>query len=88
MRYLIPFLIAPLTFAHPESGTSPGNDPHTAVRTGNGAWSFEAVPHWGALADGKIIGPTHGGVVVDDDSGLIYVSTVNAGKREKGRWLN
>jgi DNA-binding beta-propeller fold protein YncE len=75
MRYLIPFLIAPLAFAHPENGTPPGNDPHTAVRTGNGAWSFEAVPHWGELADGKIIGPTHGGVVVDDDSGLIYVST-------------
>jgi len=75
MRYLIPFLIAPLAFAHPETGTPPGNDPHSAVRTGNGAWSFEAVPHWGELADGKIIGPTHGGVVVDDDSGLIYVST-------------
>lgn len=75
MRHLIPFLIAPLAFAHPESGTPPGNDPHTAVRTGNGAWSFEAVPHWGELPDGKIIGPTHGGVVVDDESGLIYVST-------------
>ena len=75
MRYLIPLLIAPLAFAHPEGSTPPGNDPHSAVRTGNGAWSFEAVPHWGALADGKIIGPTHGGVVVDDESGLIYVST-------------
>jgi hypothetical protein len=78
MRYLIPFLIAPLAFAHPESGTPPGNDPHTAVRTGNGAWSFEAVPHWGELPDGKIIGPTHGGVVVDDESGLVYVSTDSA----------
>jgi DNA-binding beta-propeller fold protein YncE len=38
-------------------------------------WSYEAVPHWGELPDGKIIGPTHGGVVVDDQSGLIYVST-------------
>ncbi len=75
MRYLIPLLITPLAFAHPETGTRPGDDPHTAVRTGNGAWSFEAVPHWGELADGKIIGPTHGGVVVDDASGLIYVST-------------
>jgi DNA-binding beta-propeller fold protein YncE len=78
MRHLIPFLIAPLAFAHPESGTPPGNDPHTAVRTGNGAWSFEAVPHWGELPDGKIIGPTHGGVVVDDESGLVYVSTDSA----------
>ena len=75
MRHLIPLLIAPLAFAHPEGSTPPGNDPHSAVRTGNGAWSFEAVPQWGALADGKIIGPTHGGVVVDDESGLIYVST-------------
>jgi DNA-binding beta-propeller fold protein YncE len=38
-------------------------------------WTYEAVPHWGELPDGKIIGPTHGGVVVDDESGLIYVST-------------
>jgi len=75
MRYLIPFLIAPLAFAHPDPGTAPGNDPGSAVRTGNGAWQYEAVPHWGELPDGKIIGPTHGGVVVDDETGLIYVST-------------
>jgi hypothetical protein len=75
MRYLIPFLISPLVFAHPESGTQPGDSPHSAVRTGNGAWTYEAVPHWGELPDGKIIGPTHGGVVVDNDSGLIYAST-------------
>lgn len=75
MRYLIVFLIIPLAFAHPEDGVKPGDSPHTAVRTGSGAWSFEAVPHWGELPDGKIIGPTHGGVVVDDQSGLVYVST-------------
>lgn len=75
MRYLIPFLIAPLVFAHPDPNTQPGNDPQMPVRTGNGIWSYEAVPHWGELPDGKIIGPTHGGVVVDDESGLIYVST-------------
>lgn len=75
MRHLIPILLAPLAFAHPEPGTTPGDAPHTAVRTGNGGWSYEAVPHWGELAEGKIIGPTHGGVVVDDESGLIYVST-------------
>ena len=39
---------------------------------------FEAVPHWGELPDGKIIGPTHGGVVIDDETGLIYVSTDSA----------
>ncbi|MES2439876.1 MAG: 6-bladed beta-propeller [Verrucomicrobiota bacterium] len=75
MRFLIPLLLAPLAFAHPDHGTAPGDGPQAAVRTGNGAWSFEAVPHWGELPDGKIIGPTHGGVVVDEDSGLIYVST-------------
>ena len=75
MRYLIPLLLAPLAFAHPEDGTKPGDDVHAAVRTGNGAWSYEAVPHWGELPDGKNIGPTHGGVVVDDETGLIYVST-------------
>jgi DNA-binding beta-propeller fold protein YncE len=79
MRFLIPLLALPLAIqpaiAHPDHGTVPGDDPQTAVRTGNGAWQFEAVPHWGELPDGKIIGPTHGGVVVDDESGLIYLST-------------
>lgn len=75
MRFLIPLLIAPLAFAHPDHGTKPGDDPGAAVHTGNGAWQFVAVPHWGELPDGKNIGPTHGGVVVDEDSGLIYVST-------------
>jgi DNA-binding beta-propeller fold protein YncE len=78
MRYFIPLFIAPLAFAHPEPGTKPGDSPATAVRTGNGTWTYEAVPHWGELPDGKIIGPTHGGVVVDDESGLIYVSTDSA----------
>ncbi len=75
MRYLIPLLLAPLALAHPDHDVKPGNDPQSAVRTGNGAWTYQAVPHWGELPDGKIIGPTHGGVVVDDDSGLIYVTT-------------
>jgi hypothetical protein len=78
MRYFIPFFIAPLVFAHPEPGTKPGDGPQSAVVTGNGSWTYEAVPHWGELPDGKIIGPTHGGVVVDDESGLIYVSTDSA----------
>ncbi len=74
-RLLLPLLVTPLAFAHPDHGVAPGNDPQTAVRTGNGTWTYEAVPHWGELPDGKIIGPTHGGVVVDDESSLIYVST-------------
>ncbi len=72
---LIPILLAPFALAHPDHGVMPGDDPHLPVRTGNGAHVYEAVPHWGELPDGKIIGPTHGGVVVDDVSGLIYVST-------------
>ena len=75
MRFLIPLIAAPLAFAHPEPGTKPGEDSQTPVHTGNGNWQYEAVPHWGELPDGKIIGPTHGGVVVDDETGLIYVST-------------
>ncbi len=79
MRFLIPILLAPLAIqplvAHPDHGAVPGDDPQTAVHTGNGAWQYEAVPHWGELPDGKIIGPTHGGVVVDDETGLIYLST-------------
>jgi hypothetical protein len=75
MRLLLPFLIAPLALAHPDHDTEPGDSPRTQVLTGSGAWSYRAVPNWGQLPDGKNIGPTHGGVVVDDQSGLIYVST-------------
>ncbi len=72
---LLSLLAAPLALAHPDPGTPPGQEPQSAVRTGNGAWQYEAVPHWGELPDGKIIGPTHGGVVIDGETGLIYVST-------------
>jgi DNA-binding beta-propeller fold protein YncE len=76
MRHLLlSILLAPLAFAHPDPGVQPGADVEKPVQTGNGAWVFDAVPRWGELPDGKKIGPTHGGVVVDDDSGLIYVST-------------
>lgn len=72
---LAPLALAPVALAHPDHDTTPGVEPHTPVKTGNGAWTFEAVPHWGELPEGKIIGPTHGGVVVDDEAGLVYVST-------------
>jgi DNA-binding beta-propeller fold protein YncE len=75
MKAAILFLLPTLAFAHPEDGTAPGHGPESAVRTGNGAWTYEAVPHWGELPEGKNVGPTHGGVVVDNKSGLIYVST-------------
>ena len=44
------------------------------MKTGTGAHTYETVPGWGALPDGKQIGPTHGGVAVDKD-GHVYVST-------------
>ncbi|MFT6792359.1 MAG: DNA-binding beta-propeller fold protein YncE [Rubritalea sp.] len=42
--------------------------------TGNGQYTYIADAQWGSLKDGKILGPTHGSVVVDS-KGLIYVST-------------
>ena len=45
-----------------------------AVKTGGGSHSYETVPGWGVLPDGKQIGPTHGGVAVDK-AGQVYVST-------------
>ncbi|MBT8038152.1 MAG: 6-bladed beta-propeller [Verrucomicrobiae bacterium] len=44
------------------------------IHTGNGAFSYRTVPGFGKLPDGSKLGPTHGGVVIDQQ-GLIYVST-------------
>jgi hypothetical protein len=44
------------------------------VRMGTGIMTFDTVPGWGLGEDGKsVIGPTHGGVVVDK-AGNIYTS--------------
>ena len=44
------------------------------VRMGCGLMTFDTVPGWGLGADGKsVIGPTHGGVVVDK-AGNVYTS--------------
>lgn len=44
------------------------------VRMGAGLMTFDTVPGWGLSAEGKsIIGPTHGGVVIDSE-GNIYTS--------------
>ncbi|MEZ5943058.1 MAG: 6-bladed beta-propeller [Planctomycetaceae bacterium] len=44
------------------------------VRMGSGAMTFDTVPGWGLNEAGKsVIGPTHGGVVVDSE-GSIYTS--------------
>lgn len=49
-------------------------DPPKPVRMGCGIMTFDTVPGWGLGEDGKsVIGPTHGGVVVDK-AGNIYTS--------------
>ena len=76
MKYVSILLAIPaVALAHPDHDQEPGDDITEAVITGNGAWTYEAVPHWGELPDGKNVGPTHGGVVVDPQTGFIYVST-------------
>jgi len=44
------------------------------VLTGNGDWTYEVVPGWGALPSGTSFGGTHG-AVAEDKAGHIYVST-------------
>lgn len=44
------------------------------VQTGNGTFTYLASSTWGKLPGEAKLGPTHGGVAVDE-SGLIYVST-------------
>ena len=75
IRQLLPLLFCSAALAHPDHGTEPGVSPESAIRTGNGAWQYEVVPGWGALPDGKPIGPTHGCVVIDAKTGKVYVST-------------
>ena len=60
--------------AHPGPDTPPGQDLAHPATAGNGPWSFETVPGWGKLPDGKNLGPTHGSVLSGAD-GRIYFST-------------
>jgi hypothetical protein len=62
-------------------GTSPVRaeslEDHTCVspyRTGNGYWTYDVVPHWGQLPEGKQFGGTHG-AISSDKAGNVYVST-------------
>jgi len=68
------FLTSTLVFGHPDHGTKPGEAPTTPIITGNGEWTYEVVPGWGQLPEGKALGPTHGTVLVDKD-GLVYFCT-------------
>jgi hypothetical protein len=45
--------------------------------TGNGEWTYEVVPNWGALPAGATFGGTHG-AIAQDNAGTIYVSTQSA----------
>lgn len=78
MKYLIaPLMLAPaLLWAHPDHETPPGSELKQPVFTGNGAWSYEAVPGWGDLPDKKPIGPTRGGVLIGPNQN-VYLSTDN-----------
>ena len=42
--------------------------------TGNGEWTYEIVPNWGALPAGTEFGGTHGAIATDK-AGNVYVST-------------
>ncbi len=71
------FLSLPIVLpAHPDHGTVPGADVKEAVRTGNGMFSFEAVPGWGKLPEGITLGPTHGTVLVGPQN-RVYLCTDN-----------
>jgi hypothetical protein len=43
-------------------------------RTGNGVWTYDVVPHWGELPQGKQFGGTHG-AISSDKAGNLYIST-------------
>jgi hypothetical protein len=63
--------------AHPESDLAPPPDGlavTTVVKAGSGENTYQSVPNWCQIPDGrKTLGSTHGGVVVDKQ-GLIYFS--------------
>jgi len=47
------------------------------LQTGKGEWTYQLVPDWGLLPEGKAFGGTHGGIATDN-AGLVYVSTQSA----------
>ncbi len=74
-KLLTSVLFLPLfAHAHPDHAAAPGTDVEAPVVTGNGEWTFGAVPGWGKLPEGKPLGPTHGGVLVGPDE-TVYFST-------------
>lgn len=55
------------------SVTPSSSSSHVQV-TGNGEWTYQVVPDWGALPVNTAFGGTHGGIA-QDKGGNIYVST-------------
>jgi hypothetical protein len=74
LRIALLAVLPSFLLAHPEHGTAPGADIQSAVTTGNGEWTYEAIPGWGVLPEGKALGPTHGSVLVGPDQ-KVYMST-------------
>lgn len=67
--------LSPILTAHEGEHPAPaGTVAEGVVRTGNGIYSYDTVPEWGVLPDGKNIGPTHGGIAVAED-GRVFVAT-------------
>ena len=56
------------------AGSREGRTCSSQYRTGNGSWTYEVVPHWGKLPQGKQFGGTHG-AISSDRAGNLYVST-------------
>lgn len=59
---------------HADASTGETAQEAALLRTGNGEWTYNAIPHWGALPQGEVFGGTHGGIATDE-AGLLYVST-------------
>ena len=74
---LVGCLVVARALAHedgaPAAGSTPAH-PLPAAPLGRGAWRFEVEAGWAQLPAGTTLGPTHGGVVIDQ-AGLIYVSS-------------
>jgi len=67
-----PAVLAGVSPVYAESGASKA--PARTLVTGNGEWTYEVVPDWGALPAGTNFGGTHG-AIAQDNAGNIYVST-------------
>jgi hypothetical protein len=65
-------LLAPS--AQPETAPDATHAVGPLLRTGNGEWTYDAVPGWGELHAPKAFGGTHGAVATDN-AGSVYVST-------------